>query len=299
LGRRACEFVTRHEGEPFFLQLCFNAVHNFCWQLPPEDLAARGLPAHSDWLGDSVQDYQDWYDGVITPNLAYGREYYLAQLELMDAAIGRLDQTLAELGLQDDTLVVYLTDNGGSTGNYANTYPLKGTKYTLWEGGIRVPYVVRWPAGGIDGGRSCDALVSSLDLYPSLLAAAGADPSAYAGCDGLDQLETWRTCTGPGHQALYWDVGFSWAVRAGDWKLMYTDLDSPVGRAVEQIEHVRLHKGTPLRLTDLRRDPGENVNVIGHMDVMSELEILRERWLDDVTGGAGYHTAPRPPLDSV
>ena len=80
LGRRACDFITRHADEPFYLQLCFNAVHNFCWQLPAEELKRRGLPGMADWQGDSVPDYQDWYDGVITPNLEHGREYYLAQL---------------------------------------------------------------------------------------------------------------------------------------------------------------------------------------------------------------------------
>ena len=115
LGRRACDFVTRHADEPFYLQLCFNAVHNFCWQLPAEELKRRGLPGMGDWQGDSVPDYQDWYDGVITPNLEHGREYYLAELELMDTQIGAVTGTLDRLGLADDTIVVYLTDNGGST----------------------------------------------------------------------------------------------------------------------------------------------------------------------------------------
>jgi len=286
LGRRACEFVTRHEGEPFFLQLCFNAVHNFCWQLPASELAARGLPAFSDWHDGSAQDYRDWYDGVIAPNLPDGRAYYLAQLELMDRQIGLLDQQLAQLGLRDDTIVVYLTDNGGSTCNFADNYPLRGTKYTLWEGGIRVPYLVRWPAGGIDGGRSCDALVSSMDLYPSLLAAVGADASAYAECDGLDQLETWRSCAGPGHEALFWDVGFSWAVRSGNWKLMYTDHASPVARGVEEVEHVRLDRERPLRLTNLADDPREQRHDREHVDERIKLEGLRARWLADVTGAA-------------
>lgn len=128
LGARARRFVTENmaAGRPLFLMLAFNAVHNFCWQLPPEELERRGLPAHAGYRGERA-DYRDWYDGQVRPNLDHGREYYLAQLELMDDQIGRLLDTLDELRRTDDTLVVYLTDNGGSNCNFADNTPLRGT----------------------------------------------------------------------------------------------------------------------------------------------------------------------------
>ena len=147
-------------------------MHHFCWQLPDDELAARGLPAVADW-SETTGSYLDWYEEAINPNLANGRAYYLAQLELMDRQIGLLLDQLDEAGIAEDTLVLYLTDNGGSTCNYGDNAPLRGTKYTLYEGGIRVPFLARWPGGGFSGGRTEPGTVSSLDIAPTVLRAAG------------------------------------------------------------------------------------------------------------------------------
>ena len=136
----------------------------------------------------------------------------------MDAQIGLLLDELDRLGIADDTVVVYLTDNGGSTCNYADNTPLTGTKYTLWEGGVRVPFLVRWPGGDLPAGVHRDGIVSSMDLYPTLLAAAGAESTSYDECDGRDQLGLLRD-DDAGHDELHWDTGFQWAVRSGRWKL--------------------------------------------------------------------------------
>lgn len=170
IGQRAASFIEDHRHEPFFTYVAFNAVHNFAWQLPEDELHKRGLPAVEDWY-PGAGEYLDWYDGAINPNLENGRAYYLAQLELMDREIGRVLDRLRTLGLEDDTLVIYLTDNGGSNCNYGRNDPLSGTKYTLLEGGIRVPFIAKWP-GRIPAGESRDALVSSMDILPTVLAAA-------------------------------------------------------------------------------------------------------------------------------
>ena len=259
LGRRSRTFVNEcaDADEPFFLMLAFNAVHNFCWQLPAEELRRRGLPTHADFTGDQ-QSYLDWYDGQVAPELDHGREYYLAQLELMDAQIGQLLDTLDQRGLSEDTLVVYLTDNGGSNCNFARNDPLRGTKYTLWEGGIRVPMLVRWPAGAVPAGQDRPGLVSSLDLYPTLLAAAGADPSTYAHCDGADRLPLLRGDEADGHAELHWDNGFQWAIRAGNWKLIWVDEDDPLTQGLRSVEHAE--PGAGYCLFDVVNDPGETID---------------------------------------
>src|SRR5699024_4289385 len=122
---------------------------------PPRSpaLDARPLPRHDDFDPASA-DYIDWYDGAISPQLEHGREYYLAQLEIMDREIGRLLDHLEATGRRESTLVVYLTDNGGSTCNYGDNFPLDGTKYSLFEGGVRVPMILSRPGTVPAGERS-------------------------------------------------------------------------------------------------------------------------------------------------
>ncbi|WP_427016496.1 sulfatase family protein [Pseudarthrobacter sp. P1] len=288
IGARARTFISDHAGEPFLATVAFNAVHNFCWQLPPEELAKRGLPAYEDW-NPGESEYLDWYDGAISPHLENGRAYYLAQLELMDAQIGQILDHLDELGLAEDTLVVYTTDNGGSTCNYGVNEPLRGTKYTLWEGGIRVPFLARWsgriPAGAVRGG-----LASSMDILPTALAAAGADPQAYGHVDGLDLMagfgadDDGDSGSGSGHETLHWDCGWQWAVRRGDWKLSFVDATSPVPDSIRRVEHA--DPGSGFFLANLARDESETTNLAAlEPSVVAELTALHEQWRTAIDAG--------------
>ena len=289
-GRRARDFVGEHQDEPFFLMLAFNAVHNFTFQLPDDQLADRGLPKLADW-DESAEAYADWYDRSIRPNLEHGREYYLAQLEIMDAQIGLLLDELERRGLAEDTIVVYSTDNGGSTCNFGVNAPLRGTKYTMDEGGIRVPFLVRWPNGGIDGGRTYRGLTSTLDLYPSLLSAIGAPAESYAASDGIDQLSGWRGETEQGHSVLHWDTGFQWAVREGDWKLSYLE-EGPNARALRRVEHVTMEAG--YRLTNLAEDIGESTDLSErHPETTRRLRDLHDRWNREMLTAAGHPHGPQ------
>ncbi|SEB65244.1 Arylsulfatase A [Paramicrobacterium humi] len=275
IAERADDFITRHQDEPFFAMVAFNAVHNFCWQLPDDEREKRGLPAFEDWHPGAA-DYLDWYDGAISPNLPDGRGYYLAQLELMDTQIGRLLGRLETLGIADDTIVVYLTDNGGSTCNYGDNGKLRGTKYTLWEGGIRVPYLMRWP-GVTDPGTTSNALVSSLDLAMTFLRAAGQDSDP--DLDGRDLADAAQG--GAGHGELHWDCGWQWAVRDGRWKLSWVDADAETARYVREVEHTE--PGAGLALWDLDGDVGETKNLAErHPDVVERLSRVHDAWRERV-----------------
>ena len=276
LGRQAADFIQAEDERPYFCMLAFNAVHNFCWQLPPDELARRGLPTYDDWKPDTGRSYIEWYDDVIVPNLPHGREYYLAQLELMDAEIGKLLDVLDATGQTDNTLVIYTTDNGGSTCNFADNTPLRGTKYTVWEGGIRVPMLWRWP-GKLPAAQQTDALVSTLDLVPTLLAAAGGETDS----DGLNLLPVLHGDTGSAHTALHWDCGFQWAVRSGDWKLSWVDAANP------QVTHLRDYEHAPMgdgwHLTNLTSDPGEQHNhFIDEPAIAQTLHSLHAAWRAEV-----------------
>ena len=284
---RAEEFIGDHatDADPFFCMVAFNAVHNFCWQLPAEELRKRGLPTAADW-DPAVQPYTEWYDDVIHPNLEHGREYYLAQLELMDAAIGRLLDRLDTEGIADDTIVVYLTDNGGSTCNYGDNGPLRGTKYTLWEGGVRVPFIVRWP-GIAPAGIVRDGLASSLDLVPTLVTAGGGSPESG---DGHDLAPLLRG-EGDGHDELHWVTGFQWSIRRGQWKLYWCDAADEATRAIAATEHAPFGDG--YWLSDLSSDLGESRNLAAECPgVLADLITRHERWRRDVAGQPDWRAAP-------
>lgn len=272
---RAGDFITRHQDSPFFAMVAFNAVHNFCWQLPADELEKRGLPAFEDWYPGS-EDYVDWYDGAISPLLPNGREYYLAQLELMDQQVGELLERVDELGIAENTIVVYVTDNGGSTCNYGDNTPLRGTKYTLWEGGIRVPMIMRWP-GVTEPGSTNHSLVSSLDLAATFVRAAGLTETEEL--DGLNLAAVIQG--GVGHEELHWDCGWEWAVRDDRWKLAYCDGQSETARQIIKVEHTT--PGDGLFLADLQADPGETRNLAEqHPDIVRELSESHARWRGDV-----------------
>lgn len=192
----------------------------------------------------------------------------------MDRQIERVLDRLDRLGIADDTIVVYLTDNGGSTCNFGDNSPLRGTKYTLWEGGVRVPFIVRWP-GVARRGRTCSQLVSSLDLAPTFVAAAGGD------ADGsLDGRDLSAVLSGsPGHPELHWDCGWQWAVRRGRWKLSWCDGASQTAASVEQVEHASPGNGS--FLCDLDADVGEEHDLSErHPEIVSDLTERHERWRD-------------------
>lgn len=199
-SREAVDFVTRHKGKRFFLYLAYNAVHG-PFQAPPE--------------------YLDRFRAVPDPQ----RRACAAMLSAMDDGIGRLLGRLRDLRLEENTLVFFLSDNGGPPPDRspASNAPLRGHKGTLFEGGVRVPFVVQWK-GRLKAGTTCDAPISSLDLFPTAAAAGEASVPEALKLDGADILPflTGRTSTPP-HERLYWRSSRmkTWAMRDGRWKLVH------------------------------------------------------------------------------
>lgn len=283
---RTLDFIDAEDERPFFAMIAFNAVHNFTWQLPPHELDARGLPRHPDFDAE-VNDYLDWYDGAVAPNLEHGREYYLAQLEIMDREIGRLREHLERTGLADDTIIVYLTDNGGSRCNYGSNAPLEGSKYTLLEGGVRTPLLISWPGVTAPGSVST-ALVSSLDLAPTFLAAAGRGPADGALCDGIDLRPSLEDAELPVHEALFFDTGFQWAVRTRDWKLRFVDPDAPERSSILTVEHTDIGSGMRLSpSTGTLAGLDETADLSQELpEVVAELSALHGSWRAEVRESA-------------
>ena len=193
-GREAVGFIEGHADEPFFLYLAFNAVHT-----PLE----------------ATRAYMDRFPDIQDPR----RRTFAGMLAAMDDAVGDVLATLRAKGIEDNTLVVFISDNGGITEkNTSRNDPLRGYKGQVYEGGIRVPFALRWP-GHIPAGTVYDRPVSSLDVVPTALAAAGA--AQPAGLDGVDLAPCLSgAAAGDPHEQLCWRMGRKTAIRRGDWKLL-------------------------------------------------------------------------------
>jgi arylsulfatase A-like enzyme len=195
-GRRAAQFVEDNRSRPFFLYLPFNAVHT---------------PMHS------LPKYEDRFATIQDPK----RRTFAAMLAAMDDAVGLVLAALKKHKLTDNTLIVFHSDNGGPTAaNTSTNGPLRGFKGQVLEGGIRIPYIMQWPAR-IPKGKTYEQPVIQLDILPTFAAAAGKAAGADWKLDGVDLLPyvTGKNKGRP-HETLYWRYGQQWAVRQGDWKLM-------------------------------------------------------------------------------
>jgi len=195
-GREANDFIDRHKDEPFFLYFAPNAVH-----IP--------LEAPNDYLArfNAIKDTR--------------RRAHAAMLAALDDVVGGILNRLHQHQLEQDTLVIFLSDNGGPTQtNTASNLPFRGGKDTMFEGGNRTPLTLRWP-GKLSAGSVFDRPCSSLDFLPTILGAVGAPPLPGSVLDGVDLLPylTGAAADAP-HEQLFWGRKSDWAVRSGDWKLM-------------------------------------------------------------------------------
>jgi arylsulfatase A-like enzyme len=274
-GVKACEFIDKHKEDKFFLQLSFNAVHNFTHQLPPEYLKEKELKGYHDW-DPASEDYYDWYKAGRYPNNPEGRAQYLWQLYFLDMEIGRVLDHLKELGLDENTIVFYISDNGGSTPIYANNYPLRGSKYLLYEGGIRVPMIVSWPYKYSEG-TTLSNVVCGMDIFPTICAAVGIEIPA--NIDGID-LNPLLSGNDKDlqHDTLFWDTGHETAVRVGKWKYRMANDDSNAKYEMVEIELGEF-------LYDLEKDPGEITNLADQFpDVFHNLKSAHDRWRKNIGG---------------
>ncbi|WNJ20333.1 sulfatase-like hydrolase/transferase [Pontibacter sp. G13] len=191
----AVRFISQPNDAPFFLYLAYNAPH---------------APDHA------TQQYLD-----NAQHIEYGgRSVYAAMVNAVDAGVGKIDSALIAHGMKENTIVVFLSDNGGRK-KHADNRPNRGHKGMLFEGGIKVPFFITWP-GHIDGQRTYPHPVISLDLFPTFLQAAGTAPSQEAQLDGTSLLPYLAAGNEQKpHQIMFWRSvgGFEYAVRKENFKL--------------------------------------------------------------------------------
>ena len=256
----ALEFIRAHRDEPFFLYVAA-AIPHLSIQVPE-----AALEPYLDVVPEEEYEHRG-YRQHPTP-----RAGYAAMVSHLDAGVGRIAELLDELELTESTLILFTSDNGpaydrlgGSDSDFfRSSGPLRGRKGSLWEGGIRVPLVVKWP-GRVATGATSDHVAAFWDMLPTLCEAAGANvPPAI---DGISFVPAFMSNEQPGHEYLYWEFpayGGQQAVRTGNWKAIRRNL--------------RRNPDAEFRLYDLEHDIGETHNVAGdHPDIVAQIErIARE-----------------------
>lgn len=192
--REAVDFIDRHQDKPFFLYLAYNAVHS----------PLQGKPK-------DMQNFQHIKD--------IHRRIFAAMLSSMDQSVGRILKQLHAAKLDQKTLVIFLSDNGGPTRELTSSnLPLRGGKGTMYEGGLRVPFLMRW-TGTLKPKQLFDRPVSSMDLFTTSAALAGA--AIPANLDGRDLMPyLLQKKAGSPHEEFFWRQGNRAALRQGDWKIV-------------------------------------------------------------------------------
>jgi arylsulfatase A len=241
IADRAVDFIGRNTSKPFFLYVPFNAVH---WPFQPP-----GNP-------EDVRNEQTWYDGT--------RADYAKMLEGMDTAIGRILAALDKGGLARNTLVIFTNDNGGE--RLSRNAPLFHHKATLWEGGIRVPCLLRWPEA-LPAGKTSSQAAITMDLTATILAATNTQPPAGRALDGMNLLPILQGRQPNTERTFFWRINRDdrkqKAVRKGKWKY--------------------LRDGTIEVLFDLEADIGERNDVsYSNQAVQAELRARLAEWEKEV-----------------
>ncbi len=244
LGDAACRFIREKKDKPFFLFLSFTAPHG---PLQPKAGDVEKLSAIAQAR----------------------RRNYAGLLVSLDANVGKVLDTLQSEGLNDNTLVIFTNDNGGQTQLGADNFPLKGKKGTLHEGGVRVPWVIRWP-GKIEPGMVIDDPVIALDLIPTFIEIAGGKVEESWKLDGISLVDSWQSGKSLPERPLYWRKAGSRgdrAMRLGKWK----------------IYHERMSKTAPV-LYDLSKDPGEEDDLADRdPERLKKMLAMLDQWESEMT----------------
>jgi arylsulfatase A-like enzyme len=251
ITHRALGFITRHAEGPFFLEIAYNAVH-WPFEVPDRQFteAERRVPRPVRQMPDD--------------SVPATREDYVRMLERADRGVGEVLAALDRLRLARNTLVIFTNDNGGEW--LSRNAPLYHRKGTLWEGGIRVPLIMRWPET-FPAGKTSGQVAITMDLTASILAGTGTGAPAGYQPDGIDILPILRGEAPLRERHLFWRVNQpvrqQQAVRSGSWKLLID--------------------GGQYLLFDLSADPGERNDLAArHPDIVFTLKHLLADWEKDV-----------------
>ena len=286
LNQEAVDFIERHQDEPFFLYLSHYAPHTILNGRP--DLVEKYQKKHVPGKSSRDRCYlcEDAGLGSGDPGHHWAQDHnphLAAMIESIDSGIGQIEAKLKELGLEENTLLIFTSDNGGET-NVTSNDPWRGGKSQLYEGGIRIPLVAKWPKQ-LPSGKICSQLTQNLDLLPTLVDAIGIQEPLPENVDGISMLQTWKEPeVEPDRTFLAWHYPLDrphflggksgGAIRQADWKLI-ENFDSG-----------------DVELYQLEQDPNEQFNLVErHPEWVHRLQSQLHLWRDEVEA-----RRPSPPL---
>ena len=244
LTDKACEFINQSRANPFFLYFAYNVPHT----------PIQGRP-----------DLVERFKAKVKPGGVHTNPVYAAMVASLDQSVGRIIRQLETLGLADDTLIVFISDNGGLTqrygrhDNFTENLPLRRGKGSAYEGGIRVPAIAYWP-GVINGGTVCAEPIITSDLFPTFVEVSGAVRPPETICDGHSLVSLFRVPSVPIDRDLFWhyphyhaggDGPYS-AIRSGSFRL------------------IEFHEDNRVMLFDLSKDIGEQHDLAAKMPAKTE-----------------------------
>ncbi|WP_082063678.1 sulfatase family protein [Draconibacterium sediminis] len=280
----AIKYLKSEKDAPFFLTLAYNSVHHIIHEVPQKYLDKYQVEPIHNYEPDSMETFNNQkpgsYSAYYEKYTRLGaiqdedmRKFYLANLDCLDDNIGRVLDALKEQGLDQETMIIFVSDNGGSPLTGAKNAPLSAGKYSLWEGGIRVPMAISWP-GKVKAGKVETNYVSATDILPTISNAAGIE-LADETIDGIDLLHPNQD------RVLVWRWGNTWAVRKGNWKLTNTNEQWGKGRPSDF--YIKpISDDLSLKLFNLSDDPGERDNLALTMpEKVKELENAYNDWLKE------------------
>ena len=281
LTDESIRFLETRGGEPFLLYLSFYAVHTPL-QAKPELKAKYERKIDSLGLDREAMETTDreWIryaapGGRFVERIQQGHAIYASMIETLDTNVGRLMKKVEELDLEENTIIFFMSDNGGlstAEGSPTSNLPLKAGKGWLYEGGIREPMFIRWPGSGSEG-KICSVPVTSTDFYPTILEMAGLPPKPAQHADGISLIPLLKEEGAPEERAIFWHYPHysnqggkpGAAIRKGSWKLIEFFEDS----------HIELY--------DLLQDPGEIHNLADeHPDLVTELQSELYLWQSEL-----------------
>lgn len=279
---------------PFYIQLEHNAVHMPTYIADP-DYARKAGYEQPAWDREAEKwefpfwdpseiSWNEWHQkwGHLGEVDSLGRKRYLANLMALDDSVGQILRALEETGQRDNSIVVFLSDNGGTINTYSNNTPLRGYKYMFGEGGVRIPMIISWP-GKLPAGETRKSLVSGMDVFPTIVElAAGESPANLDGKSLVPALKEPSSETG--HDFLCFSDGKkTWSVRQGDWKLISSPgwTHSNYRLDVENIAHPADDVAYPegLVLFHLKDDIGETKDLSAeNPERVKSMTALYETW---------------------